>query len=353
MSVQETTLYFKNGSSDKVYQTQINDIENNEYTVTYAYGRRGSALKTGTKTNQPVELEKAEKVYKSLINSKIKKGYKPSEDTSDDVAYTADENSKKISGIFPQLLNIIDKNQAERLLQNRDFILQEKHDGERRLVLKNDKSVKGINRRGLYVDLKTEISEALNKIPASFLIDCEDMGSHLVVFDVLEYGQIDLKESTLEQRLTYLHQFDLGNLIKISPFYSQASEKTEQFNKIKKSNKEGVVFKNRYSVYSEGRPNSGGNQLKYKFYSTCSVVVSGINSKRSVSVCANDTDIMVELGNVTIPPNKDIPSINEIIEVRYLYAYKGGSLYQPCYLGKRNDILLNECSVNQLKYKVA
>ncbi|HPY24902.1 MAG TPA: hypothetical protein PLK19_11325 [Mycobacterium sp.] len=41
----------------------------------------------------------------------------------------------------------------------------------------------------------------------------------------------------------------------------------------------------------------------------------------------------------------------DVVEVRYLYAYQGGSLYQPVYLGLRDDIEQHECVVAQMKYK--
>jgi len=54
---------------------------------------------------------------------------------------------------------------------------------------------------------------------------------------------------------------------------------------------------------------------------------------------------------VTISPNKEVPKLGEIIEVRYLYAYKGGSLYQPTFLEVRDDIERAECLMGQLKFK--
>jgi bifunctional non-homologous end joining protein LigD len=57
------------------------------------------------------------------------------------------------------------------------------------------------------------------------------------------------------------------------------------------------------------------------------------------------------VGNVTIPPNKDVPAVGSVIEVRYLYAYEGGSLYQPTYKGVRDDVDTEECRMNQLIYK--
>jgi bifunctional non-homologous end joining protein LigD len=57
------------------------------------------------------------------------------------------------------------------------------------------------------------------------------------------------------------------------------------------------------------------------------------------------------VGNVTIPANHSIPAKGAIVEVRYLYAYPGGSLFQPVYLGKRDDVDMRACTVSQLKFK--
>jgi predicted DNA-binding WGR domain protein len=43
------SLYFREGSSDKVYHAQIAPESNDLYSVNFQYGRRGSTLQTGTK----------------------------------------------------------------------------------------------------------------------------------------------------------------------------------------------------------------------------------------------------------------------------------------------------------------
>jgi bifunctional non-homologous end joining protein LigD len=61
----------------------------------------------------------------------------------------------------------------------------------------------------------------------------------------------------------------------------------------------------------------------------------------------------VTIGNVTIPPNRAIPAVGAVVEIRYLYAYQGGALYQPVYLGERDDVPAADCTVEKqpLKYK--
>jgi bifunctional non-homologous end joining protein LigD len=139
---------------------------------------------------------------------------------------------------------------------------------------------------------------------------------------------------------------------------SGKAEKTAVLERLKKEGREGVVFKDTHAKYVAGRPASGGSQLKFKFYATCSCVVSKVNAKRSVALeLLNilrerlDGKATVGVGNCTIPPNHAVPKVGDIVEIRYLYCYKGGSLYQPTYLGIRDDIDNTACVLSQLKYR--
>ncbi|MEA3188176.1 MAG: bifunctional non-ous end joining protein LigD [Chthoniobacter sp.] len=59
--MESTTLYYRQGSSDKVYQASI-EQDHGGYVVNFAYGRRGTTLQTGTKTQSQVNLETARAV---------------------------------------------------------------------------------------------------------------------------------------------------------------------------------------------------------------------------------------------------------------------------------------------------
>ena len=59
-------------------------------------------------------------------------------------------------------------------------------------------------------------------------------------------------------------------------------------------------------------------------------------------------------GNVTVPPNHPLPELGQVVEVRYLYAFpESGHVYQPVYLGVREDLPQEDCTAGQLKYKAA
>lgn len=74
--VKQASLYYKEGNSDKVYEVDISYVGGDRYVVDFRYGRRGSTLKSGTKTASPVALAQAEKIFDDLVASKVREGYK-------------------------------------------------------------------------------------------------------------------------------------------------------------------------------------------------------------------------------------------------------------------------------------
>jgi len=350
-----TTLYFTNGNSDKVYKASIEKAEDG-FLVNFAYGRRGNSLRTGTKTQTPVDIEKARILYNKLIKSKTSKGYTEAEDGS---VYTSESRTDENSGFHCQLLNPIEEDEAILLLSDDNYIMERKYDGVRLSVEYRNGKIRGINRKGLYVGISSVISEAYAKLAKnlnvkSFIIDGEGLGDSHAAFDMVELDGTDLSSTSCSNRLKMLEsviaQSD-DDAIFLTEYALGTENKKAFFEMAKKNNFEGVLFKLNSSQYESGRPNSGGSQVKYKFYETASVIVDKINDKRSVGMTLIEDGKKVFAGNVTIPANKDIPNVGDVIEVRYLYAMPSNALYQPTYLVKRTDIDTNECLLSQLKYK--
>ena len=133
-----------------------------------------------------------------------------------------------------------------------------------------------------------------------------------------------------------------------------SGHKERLFERLQTEKREGVVFKRLDAPYTPGRPNTGGTQLKHKFYATCSAVVSKINEKRSVELRLLNGDGFQPVGNVTIPVNFQVPEVGQTVEIRYLHAFREShALYQPVFLGVRTDLEIHECVLSQLKYKPA
>lgn len=345
---------YRGGTSDKDYLISIDQLGNG-WTVNFAYGRHGRTLKADTKTGpQPVSYMTAKAVYDGLWQERIKKGYKPVGDVTE--GYVAPvTNNREHSGMQPQLLNVVTLEEVEELLDDPNWVMQEKHDGRRMMIRSEDNKVISANRQGQISGFPVAIGNDIQSIQHSCVVDGEAVGENLKIFDILECDGKDLKNVPYATRLTILAQVlgsNIYNNITMVETYATSEGKRRNYARLMELDKEGVVFKRRDSVYTAGRPNSGGDHVKYKFYATCSCVVTNINLKRSVGLQVLDENNQpLNVGNVTISPNFDVPAVGDVVEIRYLYAYPEGSLYQPTFLGKRDDVNAEECLVTQLKYK--
>lgn len=367
----QANLWYCEGTSDKVYNATVQE-EGNGYVVNFAYGRRGSALKTGSKTSSPVSLTEAIKVFDRLIIEKTSKGYQFAKTTAANKAIpvvqaaTPSQNKPEVQCV---LLNSIDEvgyagTSGRALavqLTDDDWYAQPKLDGVRFLLKKQGNHILGYNRKGIQVPVPVEIHESVQASDAyydggcaNFLIDGELIGNIYHVFDVLEHDDGSVRDYSFENRTTILKTLfeDIGSdHIKFVDVAIGPKQKLDLYNYLVKNNKEGIVFKYRFAKYVPGRPNSGGYYLKQKFYSTASCIVAEVNAKRSVRLNVIEGKYPVAIGNCTIPANHDIPEVGSIVEIKYLYAYKNGSLYQPIYLGERTDLDGSDCLIDQLKFK--
>jgi hypothetical protein len=84
--IRQDTLFYREGTSDKVYKLILRaqpgaaitppPAAGENYTVEFLYGRRGSNLKGGQKTSRPVSLPAAEAIYNQYLQEKLNKGYR-------------------------------------------------------------------------------------------------------------------------------------------------------------------------------------------------------------------------------------------------------------------------------------
>ena len=352
---QSTTLRFREGSSDKTYTARIQP-QGTGFVVNVEYGRYGGSQKAETKTPEPVALEVAEKVCQKLLNGKRAKGYS---DTEGGQAYAGTELAGRDTGVRVQLLNSIDSEaELETFLCDSSWGMQEKLDGQRRTIAIEGDQITGANRKGLVVPLAGEVVEVIRdrfKVTGKTVLDGEDFGTTFAPFDLLMYEGRDIRSMPYQERLALLEMLMVDAMECPRPHtYRVTEQKRKVLQTLREQGFEGVVFKKMSSEYASGRPNSGGDQRKFKFTAsaTCRVCEQNIG-KRSVGLELLDVESSkwVFVGNVTIMPNFSVPVVGSIVEVKYLNVLKGGSLYQPIYAGLRSDLDASDCVVSQLKYK--
>ena len=304
------SLYFREGSSDKVYHAQIAPDGNDLYSVNFQYGRRGSTLQTGTKTNTPVALVQAQKIFDKLVAEKRAKGYT---DGESGIPYSGGnlENHRRFE-YTPQLLNFIDEPAMLDYLRHPDWLMQEKMDGVRQIVLRRGDSVTAGNRNGFAVATSAAIVNAVLALDHDCVLDGEAIGDVYWPFDLLSLDGNDITHRPLayrQQVLTAILRARPSKAIgRVRTAFSE-HDKHALLNTIRAEHGEGVVFKNAHARYTRGRPASGGDALKHKFKASAScAVISHSSGRRSVQIAvsndaANALTIQrsIEIGNVAIP----------------------------------------------------
>jgi len=316
--------------------------------VRFQYGRRGSTLTSGTKTATPVTQEMAQKIYDKLIAEKTGKGYQAGSSTGVSIIPTVTSTGVSSSGVIfiPQLLNPIEESEVERYLKDDRWVAQEKYDGRHQTIHMVGGVLKVANRKGKEIGYPKVWSQ---DVQIDVILDGEAIGDRFYAFDLLSLGDEDYRGRGYEERWEMLSRMGYRGSIEVVSMAVGYTAKRALYDRLKKEGREGIVFKRGDGKYCPGKNHT--DMCKHKFYSTASVVVLKHNQKNSIEMgLLDESGAMVSVGNVTLIGH-DKPPVNKVFECRYLYAYRGGSLYQPTYLGPRDDIDVSECTLSQLKYK--
>lgn len=355
-AVRSVTLHCAAGASDKIYKIEI-VAKNDGFVVNFANGRRGGTLATGTKTQAPVCENQAAKIFEKLMREKVGKGYQVIEGDGSGVASLSADLASRATDFSAMLLNPIESSEVAALIHDPDWFAQKKYDGERRAIIVRDGKAIGANRRGMAVAVPSAIEQEALKLDGDMTLDGEQIGDVYFAFDVLRLKGVDLRDVHVETRVLRLEKLcaDQGlQAIVCVPTAFDAKAKASLLARVEREDGEGVVFKRCRSRYQPGLAASNGDWRKHKFYATLSAQVSGLNAKRSVNLRLFEADgASIDVGAVTIPANHAVPAVGAVVEVRYLYAFPGGSLFQPTYLGARGDLEPGDCLASQRKFVAA
>lgn len=357
------------GRSNKEYNIYITIGEGGVCHVRVEYGAIGKALKREYKSQEPLTANQAIRLYEKTKNEKLRKGYVVDRETIFDDAEPSEPlkplPQKVATGLLPMLLNPIERADISHYQHNANWCFQIKYDGERQIIKITEAGIVLANRTGTEIpapDSVIALRDALAGVGiTTAVLDCERMtDSQFVVFDVLQINADNLINVDMFKRLIRLNSLSpvfnaclSGKEFVVTKVAFSTEEKHQLLKQAEADNEEGIVIKRMDATYTPSRPASLGDALKLKFYDTATVrVESHHKTKSSVGIELRDASgVFVNVGNVTIPPNAQKPAIGQLIEVRYLYAYLKGSLYQPTYIRERNDLVESAATLDQLKYK--
>jgi len=378
---EEAHLFYKQGSSDKVYSLCMAQCETG-WTVLATWGRRGSTLSVEAKIER-AEYEAAKKIYDRVLREKLAKGYKPVEEeatTKKEPATTRRPVSKDVL-FSAELLTRIDEREALAYMRNPRYWFQLKRDGVRLTISaeKIDKTfdIFGYNKLGQRVQLDPALYKAVEALcdlynVKQLLMDGEWESSGYHAWDLLEMNS-DLRDFEYQYRFETLETLlkDVRKMFYLVRCAKTTTEKEILVGKAKVNRAEGICVKDIRARYCGGR---NGQHLKWKFESTGSFIVGpkpkrkANDGHRSVALYivdkkpggerwASGADFAKPFGlrfvaTVKIADKYEVPLIGAIAEIRYLYAHPGGGIVQPCYFGvTRKDVRMEDCVAEQLRYK--
>ena len=249
--------------------------------------------------------------------------------------------------IIPQLLTPIEESEIESYLTDDEFGCQEKKDGKHLTLQIINGELIVRNKKGDASNCAPEFESSLRSADHELLIDGEQIGDKFWAWDILEFDGLDLRGWSYISRYTKLSSLSFGPAIKVLKLYTGTEAKKKLYADLKANGKEGIVFKKITSVFSPGK---GPDQLKFKFYAECSViVVAGRQGRSSIGMELINSEGQREfVGYCSCSRN---PPLGSVVEIKYLYAYRGGCLYQPAFKEIRDDVDVSECTTSQLKYK--
>jgi bifunctional non-homologous end joining protein LigD len=360
MQTERAELYFRQGSSDKVYHLQLENVQD-QWSVQAQWGRRGSALQSDVKVSSTTYGE-AKRVYDRILREKTGKGYQIAQATANgnEAIAVGLPATKEHSGHTPELLTPIEEPEALLLAQDTTWWFQQKFDGRRLAVQKSEGKYSGINKLGQIIPIDSRLAESLDRVKAQgFLADGEITDSCFYVWDLLSLNETDLRIQPYEIRYVHLtrHFRGASDVLRVCETAMTPKAKREFVKKMHDANAEGFVCKNRSAAYAGGR---AGQHFKCKFVATASFIVGPKPDKkaddghRSIGVYLLDDNRPRFMGTVGVPDRYPLPRLEQIVEVRYLYCHPGpeGKLIQAKYFGKvRDDVALADCCVSQLKVK--
>ena len=281
MQTERAELYFRQGSSDKVYDLQLENAAD-KWSVQAQWGRRGSALQTDVKVCDSTYKE-AKRVYDRILREKTGKGYQIAQATANgDAAISVGlPATKEHSGHVPELLTPIEEPEALQLVQDVSWWFQQKFDGWRLAVQKADGKYSGINKLGQIIPIDSRLAGTLDLVQTQgFLADGEITDSHFYIWDLLKVNDTDLRIQPYEIRYIHLTRLFRGvhNTLRVCETAMTPKAKRAFVKAMHDANAEGFVCKNRYASYAGGR---AGQHYKCKFVATASFIVGPKPDKKA------------------------------------------------------------------------
>jgi bifunctional non-homologous end joining protein LigD len=179
------SLAFQDGRSDKVYQAEVVPATNGAgFIVRFAYGRRGAALTAGVKTNAPVSLDAATKVFDKLVAEKRAKGYRDLDASGTIAAPVVAAAAQGIATPPRMQPTAATEAEGESFITDPQYAIQQKFDGRALTIVKQGDRIVGFNKLKQPTAIPAEAHAVLAAVSIDLTLDGEAFADHVVAYDV-------------------------------------------------------------------------------------------------------------------------------------------------------------------------
>lgn len=381
-------LFIKNARRDAEYHLQLVECDRG-WSCLAQYGRRGSTLTAITRVENGTYAD-AKASFDKKLREELAKGYKLSESSSPALTVVSGPQSK-VAVFSPELLTRIEsERELLAYISNPRYYLELKRDGRRLAVhtrgshKANKYETTAYNKSGQVIQVDADIRKAVESLcyltnTDSIFLDGEIEPTGYHIWEILECDH-DMRGVAYERRREMLEEVlrSVTKKLHLVQCAKTAADKDKLFAWAKANRAEGVCAKDKFAVYVEGR---NGQHKKYKFETTASFIVGpkpprkANDGHRSMALYLLDTGFLGGerwdprpakeiaktgflalrfMATCKVATKYKVPAIGEIVDVRYLYAFRNGGVYQPVFFGTvRGDIKHADCNVQQLQLREA
>ncbi|MGH9765218.1 MAG: hypothetical protein ACREAC_30650, partial [Blastocatellia bacterium] len=154
------------------------------------------------------------------------------------------------------MLTPIEEPETRDLVPNLAWWFQQKFDGRRLAVQKQNGKYTGINKLGQVIPIDAQLATSLDGVRAdAFLVDGEIIDSRFHTWDILSVNDTDLRIQPYEVRYAHLTRLFRGvdEVLRVAETAMTPKAKRSLVDKMHDIRAEGFVCKNRNAVYAGGR----------------------------------------------------------------------------------------------------
>ena len=252
-------------------------------------------------------------------------------------------------GRSPHLPERISRAEAEKFLHDDDWGVEEKMDGRHLLLRSRQGVVTGGSKGGLQARVPLTIADTLKPF-GDIETDGEDVYGDYHAFNLLSVGTTDYTRLTKAEAHDALVALPNSAALRVVPLIKGTAAKLAYVKEIEARGGEGFIVTRLSARYGEE-----GSMFKVQFRAQNAFIVGGRRNEEKSSVevfVLREDGSRRSMGFVTVKANQTFPKPDEIVEVKYLYAYRGdGKLHQPELLSPRDDATHADCQEGKLRFK--